>query len=1056
VPKTLIQSAPWKQALTSSADPKRARDFLTQLATHSPERLAGFNPEAARILLAILSGSVALSGWLIKHPEWLSILDPELLRNARREQGIRRELREAIGLSEASSASAAGLTLTTDHARSEAFSRIRLFQRRELLRIAARDLAALATTPELVLELSNLADVCLDSVLEICLQQQVERFGRPFHQDADGDWRPTGFCVLGLGKLGGQELNYSSDVDLTFIYAEEGFVFKTPPGTKAATERAVPNHQFFKRLAEAFVAEVTRATEDGMLYRVDLRLRPEGDAGPIVRSLPSYEAFYAQWGQTWERMMLMKARSVAGDSTLGSEFIEIIQPFRYPRSLPEGALREIAAMKLRMETEVVKTGELDRNVKLGGGGIREIEFIVQTTQLLHGGRMPFLQQRQTIPALRKMVQYHLIEPENATALEQAYCFLRDVEHRLQMENNLQTHTMPAELQSQERLARLMGFDSLKKFQTALRGHTEAVRELYARFVPAGEAEPASILPRSFEGQEPAWKALLERHSFKNPEQAVRMLKEFTHGPGYVHVSQRTVDLARQLIPRILSLCPADASTGRASTPGTSSSPSKGGQRLTWEEAKLAESSERRSPSRILSDPDRVLARLDNFITAYGARAVLFELWTSNPSLFELLLLLFDRSEFLAEMAIRTPDLVDELVLSGRLRRTKGASEILRELRHGAKDADQRLWIRKYHQAEFMRIGLRDILGLADADQNMVGLSALADACLQYGLEVVLRKQKLKSCRVAIVGLGKLGGEELNYGSDLDIVFVADDETREISKLQRIAVDLMELLSSKTELGVAFVTDARLRPDGEKGLLVNTLAAYEQYYRERAQLWEIQALTRARPIGGDAAVGEQFRALARVLTDFRAENVSNHFAFAPTSARVGTPSRKSAPKRASARVHSGLAAWSSDWKEQIARMRLRIEKERTPAGQGELAIKTGAGGLIDAEFIAQALSLEHGWLEPNTLRALERARKEKALPADAATSLIENFRQLRRIESILRRWSFEGETVLPVDPAPFYRVSVRCGFQTPEAFQDAVNRNRKAMRSAYEKVFKLRS
>jgi glutamate-ammonia-ligase adenylyltransferase len=425
------------------------------------------------------------------------------------------------------------------------------------------------------------------------------------------------------------------------------------------------------------------------------------------------------------------------------------------------------------------------------------------------------------------------------------------------------------------------------------------------------------------------------------------------------------------------------------------------------------------PKNALSDPDRVLARLDSYITAYGARAMLYETWTSNPSLFELLLLLFDRSEFLAETAIRSPDLVDDLEVSGFLRRRKAAAEILEDLRHGRADEDQRLWLRRYHKAELMRIGLRDILGLADFEQNLAELSALADACLQYALEVVLRKNKFKKAPIAIVGLGKLGGAELNYGSDLDIIFVADSKTRNLPSLQRLATGIMDLLSSPTELGVAFATDARLRPDGEKGLLVNTLDAYEAYYRRRALLWEIQCLTRARPIAGDLKTGARFQNLAATLTNFRQPDLP-------------------------------LAAYRPDWKKEISGMRVRIEKERTPPGQDNLAIKTGAGGLVDAEFIAQTLCLAHGRQEPNTLRALQLAREKNALPA-AADFLVENYRKLLRIEGILRRWSFAGESVLPDEPAPLYRVAIRCGFPDADGFMKAVSEYRAAIRSVYNAV-----
>ncbi len=415
----------------------------------------------------------------------------------------------------------------------------------------------------------------------------------------------------------------------------------------------------------------------------------------------------------------------------------------------------------------------------------------------------------------------------------------------------------------------------------------------------------------------------------------------------------------------------------------------------------------------------MVTRLDSFISAYGARATLFELWNSNPGVFELLLRLFDRSEFLAELAIRDPDLVDELVTSGRLRQRKSAQETLRDLRHGLNDADQHSWLRRYHHAELMRIGLRDILGLADFEQYLVELSALAEACLQYALEAVMRKNKIKRAPFVIIGLGKLGGAEIDYGSDLDIIFVADSKAKNLTRLAQIAIQVMDLLSARTPDGLPFHTDARLRPDGEKGLLVNTLKAYEDYYRHRAMLWEIQSLTRNRPVAGDFSLGEQFQKLAATLTNFKHPPLP-------------------------------LAAYSPDWKHKIHQMRLRIEKERTPAGQDELAIKTGKGGLMDAEFIAQAASLENGWHEANTLHSLELARSRKSFAG--AQKLIDNYRELRRVEGILRRWSYEGETVLPADPAPYHRVSVRCGFASPEAFRNKLAECRKSIREIYLHVF----
>jgi glutamate-ammonia-ligase adenylyltransferase len=986
-----VKSTVLAQAVAAGPDPRRAEQQLVALrAGPAAPLLRNLDAEQARVLVAVLAGSQVLGEQLLIHADWLGrVLEVDRLHYPRQESGLRREVNGWLE------------PALANREYSRAFDELRLFKQRELLRIAARDLARFGTVTEITRELADVADVCLDGVFRLCRQQLIERFGQPWHQDASGDWQPTEFCVLGMGKLGGQELNYSSDVDVLFVYSEEGHVFKEPPRNEGLSGRGLSNHQFHKRLGEAFVAEVGRLTPAGMLYRIDLRLRPEGPTGPLARSLAGYENYYAQWGQTWERMMLIKTRRVAGDAVVAGEFLEMVQPFRFPRSLGDQALRDIATMKQRIEKEVLKAGEADRNVKLGRGGIREVEFVAQSLQILNVGRHPFLSDTQTIPTLQKLVRYKLLPAAGAEALVAAYEFLRDVEHRLQMEANLQTHTLPTERRARERLAALMGFSSLRAFEGALNVHRRAVREAYESVLAAGAPEATPGLPAEFQGCESEWEAVFAAHSFRDPGKALRLASVFVQGPGFGHVSSRTHDFARQLLARLLALCP------RSGQP---------------EPPPMAEGGESGDPSASrLSDPDRVLARLDTFIQAYGARALLFETWASSPSLFQLLVLLFDRSEFLAEAAIRTPDLVDELEQSGRLRRSKTVDQTLADLRHGLEDPDQRLWLRRYHQAELMRIGLRDILGLAGIEQSHVELSTLAEACLRYALEAVLLKHRLPATALAIIGLGKLGGAELNYGSDLDVVFVAHDKTRQLPAVQRVAVELIELLASQTELGVAFVLDARLRPDGEKGLLVNTLGSYEEYYRQRAQLWELQALSRSRWVAGHSDLGRRFEQMAARLT------------------HCGQPD-------------AALAAQAADWMQQIARMRSRIEKERTPPGQEALAIKTGAGGLVDAEFIAQALCLAHGWPEPNTLRALRLARERGALPEPEADLLIENYRKLRRVEAILRRWSYAGETTLPDDPAPLYRVAVRCGFPNAEAFMGAVTRCREHIRSVYLTVF----
>jgi glutamate-ammonia-ligase adenylyltransferase len=695
-------------------------------------------------------------------------------------------------------------------------------------------------------------------------------------------------------------------------------------------------------------------------------------------------------------MMLIKARCVAGDQGLGAEFMEMIQPFRYPRSVSEQVPREVAEMKQRIENEIIRSGELERNVKLGRGGIREIEFIAQTQQVLQGGRLPFLQGSKTLPALDKLKEYHLLEGDEAERLKRAYCFLRDIEHRLQMEDNRQTHTIPVSKDARTRLAKLMGFGTVGAFEKELQRINDDVRRSYDRFInPNAGGGPTggkrAPLPPDVAAGAAEWKKILVEHSFRDPEHCLRLVQEFVHGPGFGHRSSRTVDHALQLLGRMLEICPK---TG-----------------------------EKAPPDPFLSDPDRVLARLDSFVSRYGAQSMLYDAWVSNPSLFRLLLLAFDRSEFLAELAIRVPDLIDEIEQSGQLRRRRTAEQVLDDLRLGAEEEDQHRWLRRYYQAEQMRIGLRDILDLADPEQTQAELTSLADAYLTYALEIVVKKNRLKKAPFGIIGLGKLGGRELIYASDLDIIFVSANKVTNLPALQKMAVQFMELISKRTEDGATFETDARLRPDGEKGLLVNTLEAYREYYQKRAMLWEIQSLSRFRPITGDAAVLSDFAAMATPLLDFSSKKNS-------------------------------VAAFTPDWKAEIHRMRLRIEKERTPAGQDKLAIKTGRGGLMDVEFVAQAVCLENGWHEPNTLAAIGRAAANGVITSKSGKVLAENYRKLMQIERILRRWSFQPESILPVDPAPYYRVAVRCGYKEPAAFEAAVLQCREEIRREYLKLFEV--
>ncbi|HWD17943.1 MAG TPA: hypothetical protein VHB20_01585 [Verrucomicrobiae bacterium] len=459
-----MQSQHLSHAAEASADPSRVKHYLAEFgATPAQSLLRKLNEEAARILAALLAGSQASAELLLAQPDWLAwLLEPGHLTHARQDQGLRREVNHWLP------------DFLQRGEYDAALDCLRKFKTREMLRITARDLARLGSAAEVTREISNVADVCLQTVSRICRQRLAERFGEPCQRAANEAWEPAKFCVLGLGKLGGQELNYSSDATVLFVYSEEGHAFREPPRGGEQTGQGIENREFFHRLAEMFLEEFDKATPHGSLFHIDASLRPESPDGPLARSLPSYDHFYTRFGQTRERLMLVKARPVAGDLELGAEFIETIHPFRYPLAVNEQTWREVAVLKASVDHESA------RDVEAGPGGLREIEYIAQVLQLLHAGQQPFLQNSFTLAALQKLMRYGLLSEADAEALEEAYVFLRDVEHRLQMEAYRPTHIIPNERAARERLARLMGFETLREFEATRGAHAERVRRIFDR------------------------------------------------------------------------------------------------------------------------------------------------------------------------------------------------------------------------------------------------------------------------------------------------------------------------------------------------------------------------------------------------------------------------------------------------------------------------------------------------------------------------------------------------------------------------------------------------
>ena len=958
----------------ASADPERARLNFHRLLDAVADRQVLLNlfkthEWLLKLTVQAMAASQAISDTLVRHPEYIDwLLGDAHLENERSVTQLEWEAREAVAMA-----------VSTDNK----LNALRRLKRREMLRIGLRDLSGRSSLSQTVRELSDLADVCLRQVLAVHWQEMTARIGRPTPED---------FSIIALGKLGGRELNYSSDIDVMFIYSADGDV--TLNG-----RRIMPNGQFFAKLAQAIATSVSARTAEGDLFRIDLRLRPEGNAGPLARSLESYERYYASRGETWERMMLIKARHVAGSVHLTEELLETIQSFRYPRFLNEAVIQEVAGIKQRIEREVVGDARLTRHVKLGVGGIREIEFIVQTLQLLHAGQQPFLQTASTLEALQKLAQYERLPQNEVSDLAAAYRFLRNVEHRLQMEAGLQTHTIPTERHALLRLARTMGCASISAFEKELEGHTQRVRKVYARLLATPQSEGRARWRRMFsdENRKPEFVAALAKAGFQRPDAAAKTLYDLARGPGYAHVTARTGELFGRILLEIV----------RAVNPRSiADRPAEGGGTTI---AGLAE-------------PDEALKQLQRFVESYGSRAVLFEMLASNPKITELLLRLFDNSRFLADIIVREPDLFEEVTRPDILRRHKSREEVFAEISDrppGREDVAPDAWLRIYKRAELLRCGVRDVMGLANLDQVHDELSTLAEASADFAVHSCLKAAARKRVPFALIGMGKFGGHELAYGGDLDVLFVTRGSVAQTNAAMAISNRLIAFMGQATEEGSVYALDPRLRPDGFKGTLAPSLDVYTTYWKKRAQLWEKQSLTKARFIAGDATLGKEFmRELDRAVY----------------SQPIG-----------------------EDDFQTIARMLGRIQSERSEAKSAELNLKTGPGGIIEVEFIVQALQLRHGSehpavRRPHLLEALDALGEVGALPKAEALQLREDYMLQRRVELVLRRLQNSTVSILPAAAPEQMAMACRLGSGSLEDFWRLYRPARQRVREIAKKVF----
>jgi len=781
---------------------------LVRYAEASVSRASFFNdfvhyPVWAELLAKIFGTSQYFADILVREPgvfRWLTASD------ALSEEVNRASLRaEADRIDQ---------TFQKPERRLDAFKRL---YRREILRIGSQDIIGIADLVRTTRQLSVLADVLIDAALRVAVAQLNERYPiRP----------ATSMSVIGLGKLGGGELNYSSDIDILFVYGEEGEIHEdpvVPPGRAGkGTKRSGKSegvaavkytyHEYFNRLAERLVQNLSQPSAEGHLYRVDTRLRPESGAGPLARSLGSFMVYYESRGELWERQMLIKARPVAGDPDLGREFVRQLEPFVYPRTFLLHPAEYVARIKARIEAAV--RGE--ENIKLMPGGIRDIEFIVQTLQLLNGGTRPAVRGGNTLAVLAALGAGGLLPDDEVRDLDEAYRFYRTLEHRLQAMLNTQTHSVPQDERTLEALAKRLALGSAGELRAANARYLSRVQSVFARVLSVKESQAEKGILAVIEGGVPeeALHAILGSLKFTDVRLALRNLRTLTSGnslTGARDLDARTRDAFRAIAPVLFR--------DVAGTP----------------------------------DPDMTLSGLTSIVAAQKFPNTMY-LQLADERFRRFILDICKISPRFARGLARNPLLLDSFAgdipgLAEGPEFTLPEGEDLLEFKH----------------SQEMRAGIRHLLGFTDFAVLTSELAQLADFVVARVLREESRRARYRTEPLALFALGKYGTRELNFDADLDLLFVARTRTAaETSRVENLAGAFLRRLSSVTEGGRLYEADARLRPEGKSAPLVADIGAYGRYLVERASFWERQSLTRIRFVSGDESVAVE---VAAILENF---------------------------------------------------------------------------------------------------------------------------------------------------------------------------------------------
>lgn len=720
---------------------------------------------------------------------------------------------------------------------------LRQTRRREMIRIIFRDFSRLSDLNETTRDLSDLADVCISVCLERHYQVNCEKYGVP--KSPGGVSQKM--TVIALGKLGAWELNLSSDIDLIFMYDLQG--------TAHLGSKAMSNTEFFLRTSRQLIASLHNSTDEGFVFRVDMRLRPYGESGALILHRAAMEKYFLEQGRDWERYAFIKARAVAGDISLGEDFLDWLKPFVYRKHLDYGAIESLREMK-RLINRQVEIKDLQQDLKLGPGGIREVEFIAQAHQLIFGGNHPGLQDRRLRKVLQIISEENYLPQENVASLDAAYVFFRNSEHAIQGENDRQTQKLPESEKSKSRLAEVMGFSNWSDYLQKLEGHRAAVRTNFATLMSSNQTEIENLVEGNLfwlsvwgEPESPQSIDYLNKSGFTAADNTAQRLSQFAVRVDELQEIAR--DRVNKLMPVLLSLAARQ------------------------------------------QDPDTTMERLLSVIEAILRRSTYLAFLLENAYALKRTVDLCAMSSWVATQLRDFPILLYELTGRNANNISFGKNDFAAELNTMMmvlEDHDleaQMDTLRQFKKAAVLRVAVFELLDLLPVMKASDALTVIAELVLQksydlawqqlvarYGLPMD-KEDVSQSGQFAIVAYGKLGGIELAYGSDLDLVFLVEGDIHSSTNgkksinnnvfFSRLAQRIIHILTSMTRFGVLYDVDMRLRPSGNKGPMITTAKSFERYLKQDAWAWEHQALVRARYVAGDAALGASFEKIrSRVL------------------------------------------------------------------------------------------------------------------------------------------------------------------------------------------------